>query len=172
MSVYANNQFIPLIGAALYTLLLISPLSRRGQHVAQRRWLVLLLAASVIWEFSLFAAPLVDYPNLSVKFLLLSTILLVGLTASFLEWKVPRVLLLVVAVAALMAILVDFLPATNQSALIDLNMSNGVFLSYLVWFAINGLLLGKTWREYKATPFPWHANRLLYWFTVLTAVFL
>ncbi len=172
MSVYANNQFIPLIGAALYTLLLISPLSRRGQNLSQRRWLVLFLAGSVIWEFSLFIAPLVVYPNLSVKFLLLNTILAVGLTASFLEWKVPRALLLVGVLAVAMAIVVDLLPPSNQSALIDLNVSNGTFLSYLVWFAISGLLLGKTWREYKATPFPWHANRLLYWFVVLTAVFL
>lgn len=172
MSVYANNQFIPLLGAALYTLLLISPLSRRGQDAGQRRWLVLFLAASVIWEFSLFAAPLVSYPDLSVKFLLLSTILAVGLTSSFLEWKVPRALLLVVAAAAVMAVVVDLRPSTNPSALINLNMSSGVLLSYLVWFAISGLLLGKTWREYKATPFPWHANRLLYWFMVLTAVFL
>ncbi|MBX3055799.1 MAG: hypothetical protein KF770_04930 [Anaerolineae bacterium] len=172
MSVYANNQFIPLLGAALYTLLLISPLSRRGQDAGQRRWLVLFLAASVIWEFSLFVAPLVNYPDLSVKFLLLSTILAVGLTSSFLEWKVPRALLLVVAAAAVMAVVVDLRPSTNPSALINLNMSSGVLLSYLVWFAISGLLLGKTWREYKATPFPWHANRLLYWFMVLTAVFL
>lgn len=172
MSVYANNQFIPLIGAALYTLLLISPLSRRGQNLSQRRWLVLFLAGSVIWEFSLFIAPLVVYPNLSVKFLLLNTILAVGLTASFLEWKVPRALLLVGVVAVVMAIVVDLLPSSNQSALINLNVSSGTFLSYLVWFAISGLLLGKTWREYKATPFPWHANRLLYWFVVLTAVFL
>ncbi len=171
MSVYANNQFIPLIGAALYTLLLISPLSRRGQNVAQRRWLVALLVTSVIWEFSLFVTPLVVYPNLAVKFLLLSTILTVGLTAAFLEWKVPRILLLVVTTAVIMAIVIDLLPTTNQSALIPLDISSGTFLSYLVWFAISGLLLGKTWREYKATPFPWHANRLLYWFVVLTAVF-
>ncbi len=172
MTVYADNQFIPLIGAALYTLLLITPLSRRGQNPGQRRWLVLLLVTSVVWEFSLFAAPLVTYPNLPIKLLLLNTIIMVGLTASFLEWKVPRLLLLVGGVAVAMAIVVDLLPATNQSALIDLNLSNGTLLSYLVWFAISGLLLGKTWREYKATPFPWHANRLLYWFVVLTAVFL
>ncbi|NJN54826.1 MAG: hypothetical protein HC804_08790 [Anaerolineae bacterium] len=172
MSVYANNQFIPLIGAALYTLLLILPLSRRSQNASQRRWLGLLLAAAVVWEFSLFAAPYAAYPDLPVKLLLLSTILAVGLTSSFLEWKVPRALLLVGAVAVLLAIVVDLLPVTNEAALIKLNISNGTLLSYLVWFAISGLLLGKTWREYKATPFPWHANRLLYWFVVLTAVFL
>ncbi|GIK58064.1 MAG: hypothetical protein BroJett015_37270 [Chloroflexota bacterium] len=172
MSVYANTQVIPLLGAVLYTLLLISPLARRGQNAGQHRWLVLFLAASVIWEFSLFAAPLVDYPNLSVKFLLLSAILAVGLTSAFLEWKVPRTLLLVVTAAAVMAIVVDLRPSTTPSAFINLNMSGGVLLSYLVWFAISGLLLGKTWREYKATLFPWHANRLLYWFMVLTAVFL
>ncbi len=174
MSVYASNQFIPLIGAVVYTLLLLTPLARRAQHPAQRKWLLAVIITAVVWEFSLFAAPFVAYPTLPAKMLLLSTVMFVGLTSAFLEWKVPRTSLVIGGLAVLLTILIDLLPVVRQLYLpppLDTVMSIGTLFSYLVWLAVSGLLLGKTWREYRATPFPWHANRLLYWFVVLMVVF-
>jgi signal transduction histidine kinase len=173
MSVYATNQIIPLIGAVLYTLLLLTPLARRGQKVALRQWLVGVIAASIVWELSLFIGPLEAYPNLSVALLLLGTATAVGITATFLEWKIRRSLLMVSVTAVLLTIAVAILTPTRQVELNNFSTTTGTILTYLVWFAINGLLLGKTWREYKkASQSPWHANRLLYWFMVLAAVFL
>lgn len=175
MSVYATNQFIPLLGAVLYTLLLITPLSRRGQNPAQRKWLLAVIAASIVWEFSLFAAHLTPITNLPIQLLLLSTLTAVGLTASFLEWKIPRIALIIGFVAVLLSIIVNFFTPASQMTLalpVQPPLTVGALLTYLVWFALSGLLLGKTWREYKATQFPWHANRLLYWYVVLLALFL
>ena len=42
----------------------------------------------------------------------------------------------------------------------------------MAWGALAAALLITTWREYRQTGFPWHANRLLYWFFVLSITFL
>lgn len=174
MSIYAANQYIPLVGAALYTLLLLTPLIRRGQNMALQKWLVGVITVSIIWQLSLFVAPFVPYPQLAIKILLFSTAAVAGATATFLEWKIRRLLLVVSAAAILSILVVDLLAPSQQVAVPRFSRSpdaTGAILTYLVWFAISGLLLGKTWREYKATPFPWHANRLLFWFMVLVIIF-
>ena len=53
-----------------------------------------------------------------------------------------------------------------------LGITNGTLAVYLAWGGLVGALLITTWREYRKTRFPWHANRLLFWFAVLGTIFL
>lgn len=175
MSEYATNQYIPLTGAILYALLLLSPLLRRGQQAAQRKWFIGVIAASIVWELSLYAETSLASPLFSTKILLLGTFAIAGVTAAYLDWKIPPVVAILAGVAALASLLVALMAPARLLTWIDgraLPLTIGAILTYLIWFALSGLLLAKTWREYKGTPFPWHANRLLYWFVVLSTIFL
>ncbi len=174
MSVYDTYPLIPLLGAALYTLLLLMPLIKKGQNPAQTRWLLTVIAISILWEFSIFISTQINYPNLSAKILLLSIVAMAGATAAFLEWKIPRVGLLLAGFAIIIAFVIDFVAPGHVISLAQfgsLSITTGALIIYLTGFIIAILLLAKTWREYKATAFPWHANRFLYWFMVLFAVF-
>lgn len=174
MSVYATYPLIPIVGAAFYTLLLLMPLIKKGQTPSQNRWLITVIAISILWEFSIFAAPHINFPNLSTNLLLLSIIAITGATSAFLEWRIPRVALILAGLAIISAFVVDFLAADhviNFPQIGQLGITTGTLLTYTSGLIIAALLLAKTWREYKATAFPWHANRLLFWFMILFAIF-
>ncbi|MCP4361730.1 MAG: GAF domain-containing sensor histidine kinase [Chloroflexi bacterium] len=175
MSIYATNLFIPLIAAALYTLLLLTPLVRRGQNASQRKWLLAVIAASILWQFSLLLISLILIPNFSLKILLLNTLLIGGATAVYLDWNIPRYGRILAIIVVGVVFVIDLIPAAAVAPIPGLSVldaASGAFITYLTWFALSSLIWLKTWRTYKGTRFPWHANRLLYWVTVLTTVFL
>jgi len=174
MSVYKANLFIPLIAAGFYAVLLILPQIRRGQNKRQTRWLLLAIAAAILWEFAIFFAPEIEIPNLSTLVLLLSTCILGFATAAFLDWTPSRRLILLVGLS-IGAAFVSNLFANRAPALLRVGTTTISFATlavYLAWFGLSSAMLVKTWTEYKSTRFPWHANRLLFWFFILNTIFL
>ena len=47
----------------------------------------------------------------------------------------------------------------------------GTTAVYVSWFVLSVVLLYLTWRDYRRTTFPWHANRLLFWVIALFITF-
>jgi signal transduction histidine kinase len=170
------NSIIPLIAAGCYTLLLITPFTRRSQQEKQTRWLLLFLVLSITWEFLLFfAAEIPRLSNLPIKVLLVSTTVLGMTTAVYIDWSRRRKWSLLSVGAVLVVLLVDvFLPTyafpIPGSRLPSIMIST--LLSYFAWFILSSYILIKTWRNYRRTFFPWHANRLLYWFASLLITFI
>ena len=176
MNVSDINSIIPLIAAGLYTLLLIVALVRHSHHAKAMRWFLLLLVASLAWEFSIYFAPFVPYPNFALKVMLVNTAVLAMTTAVYLDWQPRRRWVVLGTAAILSAIVLDFFTANSQvPAITTLNLppiTYGNLISYLTWFGLSGLLLLKSWRTYQETHFPWHANRLLYWAISLCLFFM
>ena len=174
METYSAHLYIPLIGAILYTILLLTPHIRRGQDKDQTRWLLITIILAIVWGFSIYFSARFAYPNLSLIVLLLNTCAIGGTTAAYLSWKPPKAILGLIGTAVLLAALANWLTPIRVFVLPDgryLTITNGTIIAYTTWFAFSGLILAKTWREYKITRLPWHANRLLYWFMALLAVF-
>lgn len=174
MDVADINSLVPLIAAGFYTILLVIALFRRGLPSTQSRWLLLFLCVSVAWEFSYLFATTVPVPFLPLKLILLGTAVLGMTTAAFLDWSPRRRWIILGSAALLAAFLLDTLAPQAQrttlpTPLIDLTF--GTLVTYFAWISLAGLLLTKTWRSYKETRFPWHANRLLYWFIALAVLF-
>lgn len=175
MTIYQAYPIISLAATVGYVLILLLSLIRKGQNAEQNRWLLLILAISIGWEFSLFFAASAGYAQLPTAVLLLSTAALTVLTSHYLEWRIPRLGLFLGGVAILASWVVTLLFPYRYILLPNntpLPLSNSQLLTYATWFTLALLLLRKTWRDYKATGFPWHANRLLYWFVVLATIYL
>ncbi len=174
METYSAHLYIPLIGAVLYTVLLLTPHIRRGQDKDQTRWLLITIILAIVWEFSIYFSARLSYPNLPLIVLLLNTCAVGGTTAVYLSWKPPKTILVLIGAAILSVALVNGLTPIRVFVLPDgryLTITNGAIIAYTTWFAFSGLILAKTWREYKNNQLPWHANRLLYWFIALLALF-
>lgn len=174
MDVAAYYSLVPLIAAGFYTVLLIIALFRRAQPTHQSRWLLAFLCVSLLWEFSLFFTITAPIPLLSFKIALLGTAVLGITTAKYLGWNPRRRWFILGGAALLTALIFDIVaPEAQQTILATpiINLTPGALVIYAAWLSLAGLLLLKTWRSYKETRFPWHANRLLYWFMALTLFF-
>ncbi|MCA9921626.1 MAG: GAF domain-containing sensor histidine kinase [Anaerolineales bacterium] len=170
------NALLPLIAAGFYTILLIVSLVRQSHHARALRWLLLLLVISLAWEFVIFFAATIPYPNLPLRVVVLNTAVLAMTTAVYLDWR-PRQRWYVLGIGALASIVVlDIVtPTLSIPDVPNLPISTlayGTLLAYLTWFALSGLMLLKSWRSYQESHFPWHANRLLYWSLSLIFIFL
>ena len=175
MNAYQANLYLPLIAAGLYLGILILPQIRRRQEKNQVSWLVTTLVLSIGWEFSLFFSSDIPLPNFPIIMLLLSICALAGTTSTFLDWQPERRYLILGITAVFTAVFVNILAPDRTFVLPGgrlLTITNGTLAVYLAWGALAGTLLIITWREYRKTRFPWHANRLLFWFTVLGTLFL
>lgn len=176
MNVPDINSIVPLIAAGFYAILLIVALLRHSHHAKAMRWFLLLLGASLAWEFSIFFAPFVPYPNLPMKVMLVNTAILAMTTAVYLDWQPRRRWVLLGTTAIGSVIIIDFLaadllvPEIPNFKLPPITYGN--LISYLTWTGLSGLLLLKSWRTYRETHFPWHANRLLYWSIALCMFFI
>ncbi len=175
MNAYQANLYLPLIASGFYAGILILPQIRRRPEKNQASWLVATLIMSIIWEFSLFFAASIPVANLPTLLLLLSVCALAGTTSAFLDWRPERKYVILAGTAVLTTLLINLL-APNRTFLLPggrpLGWPNGTLAAYLTWGGLSGALLITTWREYRKTRFPWHANRLLFWFTVLATGFL
>ena len=176
MNVLDINSIVPLIAAGFYVLLLIVALVRHSHHAQAMRWFLLLLVASIAWEFSIYFEAFVPFPNLPMKAMLINTAVLAMTTAVYLEWRPRRRWIFLGAAAIISAIVFDLL--ASELLVPDINNLNlppityGILISYLAWFGLSGLLLIRSWRSYQETHFPWHANRLLYWAISLCIYFI
>ena len=175
MDAYQANLYLPLIAAALYLGLLILPQIRRRPEKNQSALLVAALVVSIGWEFSIFFTNSIPVPNLPTIVLLVSAGTLAATTGAYLDWQ-PRWRYLVLGGTAVLTTVTINLLAPNRTFILPggqlMNITNGTLAVYLTWSGLAGGLLITTWREYRKTRFPWHANRLLFWFSVLSIFFL
>lgn len=147
------NALLPLIAAGFYTILLIVSLVRQSHHARALRWLLLLLVISLAWEFVIFFAATIPYPNLPLRVVVLNTAVLAMTTAVYLDWR-PRQRWYILGIGALASIVVlDIVtPTLSIPDVPNLPISAlayGTLLAYLTWFALSGLMLLKSWRSYQ-----------------------
>lgn len=175
MNAYQANLYLPLIAAGFYLVILILPQIRNRPEKNLTKWLIISLVISIGWAFSIFFARSIPVPNFPVIVLLLSICALAAATSAFLDWQPTARYLVLAGTAVITAAFINILAPDRVFFLPDGQMiaiTNGTLAVYLAWGGLAGTLLITTWREYRRTTFPWHANRLLYWFTVLSAIFL
>lgn len=167
------NPFIALGGTAGYILLVILLARQRGRWKDKPVfWLTIYLASSAVWELSLLRIPALEgiLPNLSSKLLLVGTLLLGLSTAAFVEWANRRYWLLGGGAAILTTILLELFfpnPLFETPGFVIIKATLGGFATLITWLILSATLLVTTWRSYRGNPFPWHANRLLYWAVAL-----
>jgi signal transduction histidine kinase len=175
MDLFEADSLVPLIAAGGYILLLIGVFLRRAQQERLTRWLLGFLLLSIIWEFLVLTVPDTRrLPNLSIKTVLLSTTLLGLITAEYANWPKLRYWLPMGGMVVLITLLVDIFLPTQSFALAGLGLTKirySNLLSHLIWFTLSGYILFRTWRDYRRTVFPWHANRLLFWLIALLFIF-
>ncbi len=170
------NSFIPLIAAGCYTILLVVTLFKRSQQNKQRRWFLGLIAISLLWEFSFVFVTTLPYKNLSLKSLLLNTLILAILTAVYIEWAPRRRWVLLVETAVIIILFIDFfvpqlaLPVLPNSAWEQFTFAT--LILYSSWAIFSSIILIKSWLSYKRSTLPWHANRLLFWSITLSFILL
>lgn len=176
MSISELLANLPLAAAVGYTVLLVALFLRRSQQELALRWTLAFLCASIAWVFLLFFAPISGLSaNLPMKALLVGTTFLGMATAVFVRWPRQERFLIPAGLAILATILVDlFVPTqifrpfpTSTWAVFTVSS----IISFLTWFALGSIILLRTWRDYRRTAFPWHANRLLFWVLALLVVF-
>ncbi|HSH03865.1 MAG TPA: GAF domain-containing sensor histidine kinase, partial [Anaerolineae bacterium] len=114
------------------------------------------------------------YTNLSLKSLLIATLILSLTTAAYSKWDPPSRNWLIgtttlIAVATLFDIFYP-LPLIPLPSLFSFSLTIGAFLSLGLWFAIHGYVTQRMWRDYSSNRFPLHANRILLWLTALTLI--
>lgn len=174
MDIVETNAFIPLIAAASYTLLLIVAFTMRSQQERQSRWLFAFLVISILWEFLVYFAQDITYlPNIPAKLLLVGTTLLGVTTAVFVNWTQRRRWFLFGGLAIAATLLFDIYLPSQSVNIPYTNRTIGYsdLFTTITWILLSGVILTRTWRDYRRTTFPWHANRLLFWLIVLTFTF-
>ena len=162
MNLKEANTLIPLIAVAGYTILLIYAFTRRDQQQRQSRALLAFLAVSVLWEFLVYFSREIPYPaNLPAKALLIGITLIGVTTAAFVNWSQRRLWLLFGGVAIIAAVMLDIYLPTQTVAIpyTRYTISYSDFFTTIVWIMLSGIIVIRTWRDYRRTSFPWHANR-------------
>ena len=175
MSLQEVNTLSSLIATVCYTLLLIISFTRRGQQERQTRWLLIFLILSIVWEFiRFFIGDSAVMPQLPAVALLAATLMLGVTTAVYANWPHPRLWLFLCSLALISIFAVDILWPNQRLDLTAFGLPT-VELDFLAssasWMILSLYLLLRTWRGYRHTQFPWHANRLLFWSIALSFTF-
>lgn len=176
MILFELFSIIPLIAAIAYTFLLIAPSIRRSQQESALKWFLVFLGTSIVWEFFLFFVPFSNLPlNIPNIVLLIGTVCLGMTTAVYIDWPNKKYWFILAFLAIFATIAVDiFIPnmviTPINSTWVTITVSS--LVSFLIWFALSGTILLRTWLDYKRSEFPWHANRLLFWSLTLFIIFL
>ncbi len=168
------SQFVPLIAAGAYLVLFVIAYSRREQHEVQTRWLLVFLGVSIAWQMAIYLAPRLGVAAIDVagKLLLVGTVALGITTSLYLDRPHVRRWLIAGAVGISAAILAElFLPPVEIS-FGAFSSSYAELTSSLIWLGFSAAIFLSTYREYRRTRFPWHANRVLYWAIALFVTFL
>lgn len=168
------DTFIPLLGAAAYTALLVGLYARRLQEHSSQ-WLLGFLALSALWQLLIFLLPgdqaLAFVP---MKVLLLATILLGMTTAVYSDWHEKRWLGFGGIALGITVVLDLFLNKVYFSVPLPLTIRGtpGGVASFITWLGLSGIIWFNIWHTYRETRLPWHANRLLFWAIALLFVFM
>ena len=104
MNINDTTQYLPLIGALLYTVLIIMPRIRRGQEKQQTTWLLVTILLSIVWEFSLFLESQIKISNLALIVLIFNTCAIGGTTSAYIEKNPSKKMLTLIALAILSVI--------------------------------------------------------------------
>ncbi len=174
MNVTVANPIIPLIAIGSYTLLLLTAFTRSDRHTRQTRWLFAFLVISILWEFLVYFSREIFYPpNLPSKVLLIGTTFLGVTSALFVKWEQRKRWFLLGGLAVFTTFALDiYLPAQDVGIpYIQRSISYSDLFTTVTWLLLSGAILSRTWRDYRRTTFPWHANRLLFWVIVLLLTF-
>ncbi|MBP7998368.1 MAG: GAF domain-containing protein [Chloroflexi bacterium] len=159
------NTFIPLLGAAAYTVLLVVLFARRSQE-RLTQWLLGYLTVSALWQLLIFLFPGAQpFAFIPMKALLLGTILLGMTTAAYSDWHQQR-WLGGSALALIVTTFLDLLLPTPLFVLpvaLTIRPTPGGIASLITWVGLSGIIWFNIWHTYRETRLPWHANRLLYW---------
>ena len=158
----------PLIFAALYLLLFIVAFIRRKETDAVLLWLLGYLALSALWQTAiyLFASPMVDMATIPLTLNLIASLTLVMATAAYLDNKRPVYWFLMGSIGALAITGLHFITSAqlpNISPFLRLPAAIADLALIGVWLVLMGFAYLKTARSYRNNPFPWHANRHLFW---------
>lgn len=174
MALTEINPLVALIAAAGYTLLLLYAFTRREQQQRQSRALFAFLAVSVLWEFLVFFSREIPYPvNLPAKALFIGLTLLGATTAAFVDWPQRRLWLLFGGIVIIATIILDiYLPVQAINIpYTRYTISYSDLVTTITWLFLSGTIVIRTWRDFRRTTFPWHANRLLFWLILLLLTF-
>ncbi|MCA9979498.1 MAG: hypothetical protein KDD89_01640, partial [Anaerolineales bacterium] len=172
-------QFFALISAVMvggYLILSLVLYVRRREINALLYWLLSFLGASAVWQLADFLFPTQDGYASPIAFtvLLVSKFILFMTTAVYLtrsprRWWIPLGVLLI----SLPLILSYTLPQNlYQPTASDFTLppTAGGIAFILIWLLLSLFTIGMAWHSYRQTPFPWHANRYLFWAIMLFLV--
>ena len=173
------TQFFALISAimaASYLALLLVLYVRRREINPLLYWLLAFLGASAVWQLVdfLFGSPDGFASPLAMLVLLVSKLVLLMTTAVYLtrtphHWWFP----LGAGLIGLTLILSYILPQTLfVIPLTDVQIPStaGGVLFLLLWLLFSLFTIRLAWHDYRRTPFPWHANRYLFWAMMLILI--
>lgn len=176
MSIPEAKSLIPLVAASGYAVILLFIFIRRAQDEKITKWLLAFLVVSIAWEFLVYSASDISrLPNLPIKALLLSTGLLGVITSVYANRPHPSRWVFLGGGAVIISLLVDSAGIGRDLVLTGSGLPQirlGSLVAHLVWLAMCGHILVRTWYDYRRTLFPWHANRLLFWLISLTLTFI
>ncbi len=162
--------------AASYLVLSLVLYVRRREINPLLYWLLTFLGASAVWQlvdflFSPsegFLSPLAMLVLLASKLVLLMTTA-VYLTRTPQRWWFPLGAILI----GVTLILSYTLPQTlfvNPVTDIQIPATAGGVLFLLLWLLLSLFTIRLAWHDYRRTPFPWHANRYLFWAIMLILI--
>lgn len=166
---------LPLAATAAYTVLLVAIIVRTGLSNARSKWFAAYLVAGLVWSLAHFLLPDLLYSHINAKLFAASATLLGVTTATHIGQPADRRWLHMGAIPLILAILLDLIwpfPPPLEVRRWVWRPPSGEVLATVTWGALYLLIVGLTWREYRRTRLPWHANRLLHWaIFVSTAAF-
>lgn len=157
---------LPLVAAAAYSVLLIALVVRTALRNLPSQWFLAVLVSSILWSLALFLLPNLEYTRINSKLFASVATLLGATTAVYVGWRTERRWLLMGGVPLLLALVLDVVwrrPPWLEVRYGAWRPSFGEFIGFSTWLTLHLAILGLTWRDYRRTVLPWHANRLLHW---------
>lgn len=163
--------------AASYLVLTLVLYVRRREINALLYWLLAFLGTSAIWQLLAFLLNTAEglLSPLTMSLLLMSKLVLLLTTAVYLtrspaRWWFPAGTTLILLTLILGYALPQ--PIYSLPFLPDIHIppTAGGATFITLWFLFSLLTIGLAWRDYRRTPFPWHANRYLFWGIMLILI--
>lgn len=167
MDLSQATVLFPLIIAAAYLLFFVVTFVRRQEPYELVYWLMGFLLASAVWQFFAYILPSQTsvLPTLSLKPLLFSALFLLMATAVYLDqslrsWWVLIGLALIGGTVAADVFAPPIYLAWPGTTIVP---TIGGLTTVTLWAILNAINIFWSWQSYRKTPFPWHANRYLFW---------
>lgn len=161
------TALLPAIVAAAYLFLLLIAFTRRKEPFNLVYWLMGFLAASAVWQLFAYTLPAQTeiLPSLALKPLLFTALFLLMATAVYLDQPLRSWWVLIGLACIAGTVAADLLAPTLYLAWPGtlIRPTIGGIITVLFWAFLNIITFIWSWQSYRQTPFPWHANRYLFW---------